>query len=217
MTTFNRSTRLLSCIIFLVICSSSYAGRSEEDVMAELERKYKEIELLIQTNATIAYGSISSPFGCFLLARNGRNVCAIRFTEFHRGHDAKPPSVFNSGDEALYAEYDWYYQGDGSGDFTKANVESGHEKLKRGSMVGIGRFSFQLGATAVKCGPFNLAWGYPNGIGFNLTYRKEDDVGNELAPTKWKEIFEVNSHDARLKWYRFDEKRKNTYIPKDEL
>jgi hypothetical protein len=120
--------------------------------------------------------------------------------------------------DSQYAQYDWFYQGDGSGDFTKPNVESGHRKLYRKSPVGLfWPFVLARGDTAVRCGPFRLGWNYPTQVGFNTTYRKEGDVGNELAPTKWKEVSEVNAKDLRLKWYRLDYARKDIDIPIDEL
>ena len=210
--------RWLYCIMIILInCSISIAEQRKKDMSAEVERKYKALEQSANENATVTYMNASAPIGRLLLIRNGKDCCAVRFTEFHRGHDAKPSTIFNSGDETLYAEYDWYFQGDGSGDFTKSNVKSGHEKLKRGPMVGIGRFSFQIGTTAISCGPFSLSWIYPNNVGFHLSNTKEDDIGNELAPTKWKDLHEIDIREPRVRWYRFDEKRKDIIIPVDHL
>ena len=82
----------------------------------------KEMEL--RENAVIYWDQAMAPIGHFLLVQKGKDVCAIRFTEHHRGHDSSPPTLFSSGEETLYAEYDWFYQGDGSGDFTKSNAAS---------------------------------------------------------------------------------------------
>jgi hypothetical protein len=51
---------------------------------------------------------------------------------------------------------------------------------------------------------------------FSLS-QKDGDYGIELAPTKWTDISQVNVFDPRLKWYRYDEKRKDTFIPIDQL
>ncbi len=187
------------------------------DQPTEVGPKYIHPEDAARRYASITFMGASAPIGRFLLARHGKDVCAIRFTEFHRGRDAKPPTVWHSGEETLYAEYDWYYQGDGSGDFGKANVKSGHSELVQKPLVGIGRLAFQTGTIYVRCGPFKLRWHYPNHVGFHLSNAKDDDVGNELAPTKWIDISAVNAQDPRLKWYRFDEKRPVIYIPVDEL
>lgn len=211
------TTAAICVLVVVTIFSSCLAEERGIAMVDELERRYTALEQRAQSNATVTYMNASAPIGRFLLIRNGKDACAVRFTEFHRGGDAKTPTVFHSGDETLYAEYDWYYQGDGSGDFSKPNIKSGHEKLKRGPMVGIGRFSFQIGTTAVACGPFSLSWMYPNNVGFTLSDTKEDDAGNELAPTKWNDIREVNIHDPRLRWYRYDEDRKKFSVSIDEL
>ena len=138
---------------------------------------------------------------------------AVRFTKAQRGHDAKPGTTFNSGEESFSAEYDWYFQGDGSGDFTQSGVLSGHEQLARKPLKGIGRFAFQTGQIYVKCGPFKLRWMFPTRVAFYSTGVTPGDYGIELAPTKWAEIKEVDVLDPRLKWYRYDANRKSVEIP----
>ena len=46
---------------------------------------------------------------------------------------------------------------------------------------------------------------------------RRGDYGIELSPTKWEGIQEVNVHDPRLKWYRYDENRESVDIPLDNL
>jgi hypothetical protein len=206
---------LLGLLIILITCSSCISGQTREDMPDDLESRYNALEQSARKNVTVTYMNASSPIGHILLIRNDKDVCAVRFTDFRRGRDAKPPTVFSSGQENLYAEYDWYYQGDGTGDFTTSNVKSGHQRLKQGPMVGIGRLSLQRGTNMMGCGPFNLSWVYPNNVGFHSSSSKRDDIGNELAPTKWKDIHEINVRDPHLKWYRFDEKRDRIIIPVD--
>jgi hypothetical protein len=69
--------------------------------------------------ATITSATVAAPLGYILLARGGADLSALRFTEFHRAHAVGVGALFSSGDETLYGEYDWYHQGDGSGDLTK--------------------------------------------------------------------------------------------------
>jgi hypothetical protein len=167
--------------------------------------------------ATLTWDGAGAPLGRFLLIRKDKAVCAVRFTKVQRGHDAKPETTFNSGEESFSAEYDWYFQEDGSGDFTQPGVLSGHEQLARKPLKGIGRLAFQTGQIYVKCGTFDkLLWLYPTWVSFYGGSRR-GDYGIELAPTKWTEIKEVNVHDPRLKWYRYDENRKPVDIPLDDL
>ncbi len=58
--------------------------------------------------ATITWWGASAPFKCFLLIRDGDFLCAVRFTNFVRGQDARPPSIWTSGDETLTSVYEWH-------------------------------------------------------------------------------------------------------------
>ncbi len=170
-----------------------------------------------QVYGTLTWDGASAPLGRFLLIRKNKAVCAVRFTKAQRGHDAKPATMFNSGEESFSAEYDWYFQGDGSGDFTQPGVLSGHERLARNPLKGIGRLAFQTGKIYVKCGTLdNLLWLYPTWVSFYGGGRR-GDYGIELSPTKWEGIQEVNVHDPHLKWFRYDENRKPVEIPLDDL
>lgn len=174
-------------------------------------------ELYQRSNATLTRTEVSAPLGRFLLLRKDKMVCAVRFTKAQRGHDAKPATTFNSGEENFSAEYDWYSQGDGSGDFTLPGVLSGHESVARRPLKGIGRLAFQTGQIYVECGTFDkLFWRYPTWVSFYGKSRR-GDYGIELAPTKWAEIKEMDVHDPCLKWYRYDENRESVDIPLDDL
>src|SRR4051812_12101758 len=78
-----------------------------------------------KTSARVDWHQVGAPLGKFLLMRGNKGLCAIRFLDYQRGHDAKPPSVFNSGEESHVAHYEWVYQGDGTSDITKGNVKRG--------------------------------------------------------------------------------------------
>ena len=174
----------------------------------------------IQSQAVVRGSGVLMPKGVFLLIRSHKDTCALRFTDFHRGRDKKEWSVFHSGEENLYSQYDWFYQGDGSGDFSKANVESGHESLRRGPIVGFGHmFGSQVGNTNIECGSFELSWSYPTTVYFwNAGKRRESrDRQLEIAPTKWKNISELNALDPNLIWYSYYEGIAETIIPLEEL
>ncbi len=170
----------------------------------------------LKTSARIDWHQVSSPLGRILLVRKGKDICAIRFTEYHRGHDAKPPSIFNSGEESFYAEYDWYCQTDGSQDLKKKNVASGHRKLVEKPSKGIGRLAFQTGTVNVKCGPFKLFWMFPTSISFSASPSCSDPVV-QLSPTKWMQIEDIDLSYSKLKWFDCDERRKTINISIDEL
>ncbi|HAA03600.1 MAG TPA: hypothetical protein DCE18_09540 [Syntrophobacteraceae bacterium] len=173
-------------------------------------------EEVVLNHAKIEGHQVGAPFGRFLLIRNGSNACAIRFAEFHRGYNAQTPTFFNSGDETHHAEYRWYWQMDGSGNFTNSNTRSGNNKLIQKPLLGIGRFAFQTGRIHVRCGPFTLLWQYPVSLSFDAKGGCSDH-GTEMAPTRWKEVTEIDIHDAQLSWYRCDEHRHRLLIPLDAL
>jgi hypothetical protein len=58
---------------------------------------------------------------------------------------------------------------------------------------------------------------YPANVSVHTEGTKLGDHGIELAPTRWSAINEVNVSDPRLRWFRYDEKRKETYIPREDL
>lgn len=163
----------------------------------------------------ITWDGASAPVGRFLLIRKDKAVCAVRFTQAERFRDRKPPTTFNSGEESFSAEYDWWFQKDGSGDFLKSTATSGHEELHSGPLKGIGRLAFQTGSIYLKCSQFELLWRYPSWVRFWGAV-KDGDYGIELAPTPWKELSEIKLDDPKLKWHRYDERRELLDLPFDE-
>ena len=167
----------------------------------------------MRTHALATWNDIGAPVGRFLLVRKDSDLCGIRFTECHRGRDARPPTVFSSGEESLDAKYECVCQGQSGGGFgplTRGEVN------KRASW-GIGRLAFGGGDINVRCGRFELVWMYPTRVSFQAEGARLGDYGIEMAPTRWSTIGEVNVRDARLRWFRYDESRKVTWIPADDL
>jgi hypothetical protein len=167
-------------------------------------------------NAMMTWSDVGSPVGHMLLIRHGADRCVIRFTTFHRGHDAKPETALNSGAESFFAEYDWYHATAISDNHQGAGYESGHRAVSRQALMGVGRLAFQPGDDEIHCGSFKLVWVYPVRVGFNDRYSVKD-IGIELAPTKWTAIEQVNFKDTALRWYTVDEARKPTLIPIERL
>jgi hypothetical protein len=147
--------------------------------------------------------------GRFLLARGGAEQCAIRFSAWHRGRNAVTDWFFFSADEETFAVYEWFYQGDGSGDFKKANVQSGTGKVFFRGVTGPGY---------VECGPFRLPWVYPNRVHFTRVNWTGSRDPVELAPTGWDQLSDLSPASEKLRWYGFDLQRYDRRaIPADEL
>jgi hypothetical protein len=134
--------------------------------------------------------------------------CALKFTRFW---------TEKNGTER-YATYESYYQGDGSGDFSRNSVTKSEGVASDLPLKGPFRpFIYQPGKSYVECGPSKLVWEYKTKVGFGPPNKGRGAFGFELAPTLWIHVSQVNVLDARLIWYRDDEKRKSVVIPVEKL
>jgi hypothetical protein len=165
---------------------------------------------------------VSSPIGYWLLVRKDKTTCAIRFTDHQTtgGTSYVNYSGSNTSSDSEgsihaeyhgFAEYDFFSQIDGSGNFKNNNVTLGHNKIT--SEAGARRGD-QSKDDVIGCGSLTLHW-VGAGIGFN--HDGKQDEGIELAPTKWRDASEINIKDPRIKWYRFDKTSKYTRIPIENL
>ncbi len=144
------------------------------------------------------YGA-SMPLGRILLARKGPEYCALKFTNTWLGETQYDH----------YTSYEFYYQNDGSGDFSKSTAVSGTDELffpKVRSFLGV---PYQKGAkNTIQCGGIKFKWLYIADISI-------DD--GEFAPTPWTSITDVNVRDPRIQWYRKDKSRKAITVHIDHL
>ena len=149
--------------------------------------------------------SVAMPLGRILLARKGSEYCALKFTNTWLGK--------KKGDH--YSSYEFYYQSDGSGDFSKNNVVSGTGELFYPKVrMWMGMYVYTgVKKDTIQCGGLKLGWGYPASVG--LRDRKSRDA--EFAPTPWTSITQVNIHDPRIKWYAYDKSRKRITVHIDQL
>jgi hypothetical protein len=161
----------------------------------------------------IAGNCLIMPVGRILLVRKKSQYCAVRLTEAWQGE-----TVLDR-----FANYESYYQGDGSGDLSKADVQfTADQLIARRSVPKFPQFPRFLSHPAgpenkqIRCGPIKLAW-FGLGIYFNEHLWTTGDRGMELAPTKWTDISQVNVFDPRLKWYKYDGKRENVSVPIEHL
>lgn len=177
---------------------------------------------------TYAYigGAVSSPLGKFLLIRKGAAGCAVRFTSFYSEGNHGKTTAFFTREPTRTAKAEWYFQGDGSFDFNKANVVSGKASLKNTSSFGIGRWSFKPFATlGFDCGTISVPWSEGIRTGFTDKFG-HSDFERELAPSKWTDLKEIDFDNPRLIWtkdYQYDaereraEKNGKRYLPLEAL
>jgi hypothetical protein len=155
---------------------------------------------------------VAVPLKKIVLVRKGTGCCAVKFTDGWQGRTS----------EDMFATYESYYQGDGSGDFLRKNVEFKKDKLAIRRLIGIRVLSLPAGPEnmEVQCGPIRLLWLGGEGwqtLHFRGRGQEDGDHGIEIAPTPWTDISEVRISDPRLKWYRYDERRPRLSLNIDKL
>ncbi|GAH79510.1 unnamed protein product, partial [marine sediment metagenome] len=127
--------------------------------------------------------AIRARMGRYFLLRKGDRYGAIRILR----------KTWDDG-----AEYEWFFQGDGSGDFRRDNCQRGRGKVferymtekrtKDGQEVeGVG------GISTMRCGPLHISWSASNWL-----YLRRDI---EIAPTTAASINDVDVLDTALRWY----------------
>ena len=187
------------CLIATFVTGGSGMGASKKGEDIGPPGEY----VIVSPNAIIM------PLGKILLIREDSDYGAIKFIKFWTG----------KAEDDLYATYESYYQDDKTGVFTNKNVKFTKEELHspKPSFSLFGHpFAFGI-KEEIRCGPIRLWWSGRGTVYFFKRDQREGDYGIELAPTKWTDISQVNVSDPRLKWYRYDEKRKDTTIPVDQL
>lgn len=184
-------------VLFICLFVTKTAYGEQENNYSDHFRIQKENEVVIAPNC------IAVPLERILLVHKDSTYCAIKF--------------LRSG--LVNAEYVAYYQPDKTGNFEKENVEIKNGELLSKEPVGIGRFAFSFGQKLdIECGPLELRWSGRRWVCFySSTQDNSRDHGIDLAPTPWTDITQVNVFDPRVKWYRYDEKRKKVFIPIDKL
>ena len=192
----------VAIITFLIIGILQMAEGEDVNAIRESTTGHSD-----NNNVVIGPISLRVPLGHIMLVRKDSEYCAIKFTRFWTGKTA----------EDRFAKYESYFQGDKSGDFLNMNVQVRKEELSSPKPWGIGRFSFSFGNRNVLCGHIKLEWTGEGWVYFTGSDQREGDYGIELAATQWTNIVEVNVFDPRLKWYRYDPKRRKKHIPIDKL
>lgn len=210
---------IILSLIFLLFTKEIFA-------YSYLELRPKEDE------ASIDLAGVSVPINRIILIRKDTSYCAVRFTkcwteldeERFKEHAADVAlggaiaEYLRDQSEKKYALYESYYQDDGTGDFTNRNVQINQGKAFWLPPVGPARLLIrQPGDTYVTCGPYKLEWRYKTFVSVVPYKEYPKNYGFEVAPTTWTDIKEVNTKDSRIKWYRFDLKRKKYFVDVNNL
>ncbi len=167
-----RKMKLMVVIMFFLMVRGIAAGgdTGKSDQEGSKARNTEKVQISPQV--------LIIPLGRIVLVRKDSRYCAVKFTEAWSGE-----TEFDN-----FAKYESYYQGDGTGDFWKDNVQIDKALLAARRRVGLGRLlTFPAGPenTQIKCGPVKLAWSGWGSVYFNDRTWNHGDHGIELAPTKW--------------------------------
>jgi hypothetical protein len=141
---------------------------------------------------------IVMPEGAYLLIRKGNQVGAVRFTNVIDEIEACRGT----------ADYESYFQADGTGSFVESNVLKKTGKIDLKPTMLQGRFKrLQFSGYQVHIGPWTFASDCPSNLTMYLAGKSEKDYGFELAPTSAMNVSEIDASDKRLQWFRyFDDK-----------
>jgi hypothetical protein len=190
-----KKTLLLLSLFALGFAAAAAAGEDPQVMNQTREHKTAASGLAVFDIATVAPAGVSMPVGRIILARKGPEYCAVRFRNTWVGNER-----FD-----YHASYEYFHQGDGSGDFKRRNVKSGDGELFYPREVDWLEIPFTSKIKdSFSCGGMKIRWFYTGGVSFG-------DL--ELAPTPWMRITDVDAHDARLKWFRKDSVRTKTMVP----
>jgi len=147
------------------------------------------------------------PMGMIFLVRSDCSYCAVRFTKEEMGKI----------DGEYFAAYESWYQGDGTGDFSKLNVIFVKDDLWWKLPIGIGRlWLFSRKQDEVRCGDITLRWLIRTSVELIPTKTTSKLESIRFAPTPWTSISQVNVADKRLTWYEargVEDDRRDIRIP----
>ena len=164
---------------------------------------------------------VGVPVGYFLLIRKGNGYCALKLTESKPGKDK----------HKWRAEYETYYQGDAADSFGAKPAAFRRKKLTdldpfyiarmhRCTDGGCSVLNFEKENRQIDCGEFHLDWSGERNLIFFDEYwpmKRKGRIRMEMAPTNWQNISDINVFDDRLKWYQYNDNRKETLTPVDNL
>ncbi len=92
---------------------------------------------------------VTMPLGRILLARKGQEYCAFMFTNTWLGETRAD----------RYTSYEFYHQGDGSGNFRKDNVRSEEDELFSPQIqMWMGLYYSKRERKTIQCGRMKLHW-----------------------------------------------------------
>lgn len=152
------------------------------------------VEATIRTHAVVGFSWIDQPLHKIVLIKTRKDLCAIKYLSFSRGHDQRSPTLFDSGDESYYGEAELYSN----------STHTVHRlRLSQLSTKGFATLIvFGSGRHQFFCGGEPFGWGYPTAT----ILSPGSDAS--LASTQLEDFSKVDFQDPHLQWFRYEEGRK---------
>jgi hypothetical protein len=165
----------------------------------------------LATRFIIHGGTIKMPIGAFLLVRKKNEIGAIHLISID------PTSTEWLGKSV----YESHFQSDGSGSFLTGNVvtKTGDLNLQESKGPGRGIYIYKPGPYRASIGKWSFSFFGPSLMGMSDHSSWAGDFGDhgfEFAPTSACNLSEVNVHDNRLRWFRYD-RNANVTLPLSDL
>jgi hypothetical protein len=165
----------------------------------------------LATRFIIHGGTIKMPIGAFLLVRKKTDIGAIRLISID------PTSTEWLGKSV----YESYFQSNASGSFSSGNVvtKTGELNLQESKGLGRGVYIYKPGPYRASIGKWSFSFFGPSLMGMSDHSSWTGDFGDhgfEFAPTSACNLSEVNVHDNRLRWFRYD-RNANVILTLSEL
>ena len=183
--------------VFVLICPAIlFADESSiESKVSRTDLDAKVIEATIADHAIVGFSWIDQPLNRIVLIRTKRDLCAIRYLSFSRGHDSKNETAFTSGDESLFAEAEFY---------SKAKGTVIHLHLSHRPTSGFGKLILlNRSKSYIVCGKKRLLWEYPT-----ATSLLSADPDVSLTSTQLSAFDKIRFDDPTLRWFQYEEGRR---------
>jgi hypothetical protein len=185
------SIKMVTIVLLASIIFGFALGTGNCEDVLHASGTYEPIELEPLSDVLIGRDRIAMPLKRIFLVRADSLYCAVRFTKEEIGKT----------EGEYFATYESWFQGDGSGEISKSNVEITRGDLWWKLPIGIGRLWLATKKKdEISCGAISLKWLAQTAV--YLTPKKVG-VGQvvHFAPTPWTSIAEVNVYDSRIVWY----------------
>jgi hypothetical protein len=203
----SKSGLAITVVIALTMC-----GQAHSQARCPLDKQPEDAP----RGFVIGGGSVSLPIGAFLLVRQVSSLGAIRLTTIKHDLTVQP-----RGSEWIGTmDYESYYQPNGTNALDAPNTTKQVGKLVYGRYKGVGfHYSWQPGNRFALVGPWRFSFSGQNWMGMSTYSRWNgvEDRGFEFAPTSACELSEIDPHDSKLKWFRFDRNFNSTTFPLTDL